>query len=83
MTGAPVVMAFGLFEGGRRYRIVFEPLAGRVVPDGEQAGEPGPAGMASATLSTTLARYVSNLERQARLRPFNWFNFYDYWERRP
>jgi predicted LPLAT superfamily acyltransferase len=26
ITGAPVVMAFGLFRGGRRYEIVFEPL---------------------------------------------------------
>lgn len=27
ITGAPVVMVFGLFRGGRRYEIVFEPLA--------------------------------------------------------
>jgi predicted LPLAT superfamily acyltransferase len=26
ITGAPVVMVFGLFRGGRRYEIVFEAL---------------------------------------------------------
>jgi hypothetical protein len=33
ITGAPVVMVYGLFRGGRRYEIVFEPLAARGLPD--------------------------------------------------
>jgi predicted LPLAT superfamily acyltransferase len=56
VTGAPVVMAFGLFRGRRRYEIVFEALA---------APEAAP--------------YAAILERQARLAPYNWFNFYDFW----
>jgi predicted LPLAT superfamily acyltransferase len=56
ITGAPVLTIFGLYRGGRRYEIVFEPLA---------SPQPAP--------------YVAILERQARLAPFNWFNFYDFW----
>lgn len=65
ITGAPVVTMFGLFRGGRHYDIVFEPLAARV----ENA----------AQLLQCLQSYVAILERQARNAPYNWFNFYDYW----
>ena len=57
ITGAPMVMVFGLFRGGRRYEIVFEPLG-----------------------THALQCYVESLERHARLSPYNWFNFYDYWD---
>ena len=33
ITGAPVVMVFGLFRGGRRYEIVFEPLETHALRD--------------------------------------------------
>lgn len=56
IAGAPVVMVFGLFRGGRRYEIVFEPLK-----------------------THALQSYVESLERHARIAPYNWFNFYDYW----
>lgn len=65
ITGVPVVTMFGLFRGGRHYDIVFEPLAARV--------ENGPQ------LDQCLQSYVAILERQARNLPYNWFNFYDYW----
>lgn len=64
ITGAPVLTVFGLFEAGRRYRIVFESL-------GDDAGHP--------TAQSLQAAYVELLERQARRSPYNWFNFYDYW----
>lgn len=32
ITGAPVLMVFGLFRGGRRYEIAFEPLAESTLP---------------------------------------------------
>lgn len=71
LTGAPVVMAYGLFRGGRRYEIVFEPL-GETGTEGAQASlPPAPARI--------LECYVASLERQARHTPYNWFNFYDYW----
>lgn len=65
ITGAPVVTVFGLFRGGRQYEIVFEALAQHVDP--------------GASLQQNLQGYVAILERQARTSPYNWFNFYDYW----
>jgi predicted LPLAT superfamily acyltransferase len=65
ITGSPVIMVFGLFRGGRRYDIVFEPL-----PE-VSAGAAG--------VDQSLQAYVASLERQARLTPYNWFNFYDFW----
>jgi len=71
ITGAPVVMAYGLFRGGRRYEIVFERL---VEPRAEGTQDSLPRDPAHA-----LQCYVASLERQARQAPYNWFNFYDYW----
>lgn len=71
LVGAPVVMAYGLFRGGRRYEIAFEPL-------GEAPAE-GAQGSLPPTPARILQRYVASLERQARHFPYNWFNFYDYW----
>lgn len=66
---APVLMCFGLYEGGRRYRIVFD--------------EFGPAAAATGrgeALRPTVTRYAEHLEAEARRRPLNWFNFYPYWD---
>jgi predicted LPLAT superfamily acyltransferase len=71
LTGAAVVMAYGLFRGGRRYEIVFEPLQEPGAKGAQDSLPPAPA--------RALQRYVACLERQARLVPYNWFNFYDYW----
>lgn len=72
ICGAPVVMVYGLFHGGRRYEIVFETLAERIEV-AEQAKLTG--------LSHYLQSYVTCLERQARRCPYNWFNFYDFWRK--
>jgi predicted LPLAT superfamily acyltransferase len=71
ITGAPAVLVFGLFCGGRRYEIVFEPLGKRRAEDAEHSLPPGPA--------HALGCYVERLEHHARRSPYNWFNFYDYW----
>ena len=71
ITGAPVVMMFGLFRGGRRYEIVFEPLGKQCFESGEYPMSPAPA--------RALQCYVERLEHHARHAPYNWFNFYDYW----
>lgn len=71
LTGAPMVMAYGLFCGGRRYEIAFEPLSEARAEGGQDSCSPAPA--------RVLQRYVASLERQARHFPYNWFNFYDYW----
>ncbi|MCE9659902.1 MAG: acyl-CoA synthetase [Burkholderiales bacterium] len=67
-AGAKVLVGFGLYEGGARYRIEFL--------DG---GDPAPAGSRGAALQPAIDRYVQVLERYARRYPLNWFNFYPYW----
>lgn len=65
---APVLMCFGLYEGGNRYRIEF--------------AEFGPAAARTAhgeALQPVLDRYAQRLEHYARRYPLNWFNFYPYW----
>lgn len=64
----PVVLFFGLYQGGRQYDIHFEPLADRIQLDPAQRSE---------ALRPLIERYVSRLEHYCRLYPYNWFNFYD------
>jgi predicted LPLAT superfamily acyltransferase len=71
VLGAPVMMAFGLWLGPRRYRIVFQPLAERVVLDRADR---------QASLAAAAARYVAALEAVVLAHPRNWFNFYEFWE---
>jgi predicted LPLAT superfamily acyltransferase len=67
----PVVLCFGLYLGGNRYRLVFEPLADRVnIPRHNR----GPA------LDALIARYAKRLEHYVYVAPYNWFNFYDFWQ---
>jgi predicted LPLAT superfamily acyltransferase len=68
----PVLLCFGLYLGGNRYRLVFEPFAERVaIPRGQR----GPA------LDALLTRYAQRLEHYVRVAPYNWFNFHDFWQR--
>ena len=70
----PVVLGFGLYRGGNRYELVFESFAdGIEVPRGQRA----------AALSALIRRYASRLETCARSAPYNWFNFYDFWQPHP
>jgi len=67
----PVFLFFGIYRGGNRYDIYFEHFADpAAVSRGERDG-----------LMTELAeRYAGRLEHYARRAPFNWFNFYDFWQ---
>ena len=66
----PVVLAFGLYRGGNRYELAFETFSdGLDIPRAERA----------TALSTLIRRYATRLEHYARLAPYNWFNFYDFW----
>ena len=33
-----------------------------------------------AALQSWVEGYAQQLERQCRLAPYNWFNFYDFWQ---
>jgi predicted LPLAT superfamily acyltransferase len=67
---APVVLFFGLYLGGRRYAIHFEPFAEELDIARQDRG---------AQLQPWVRRYAARLEHYCRLAPYNWFNFYDFW----
>jgi predicted LPLAT superfamily acyltransferase len=66
----PVVLGFGLYRGGNRYDLVFEPFS-----DGLDIPRP----RRNAEIAALIRRYAERLEHHARSAPFNWFNFYDFW----
>lgn len=66
----PVVFMTGLYLGGNRYAIHFEPLA-----DFSDV----PAGQREAAVETAIARYAALLDQYCRAAPYNWFNFFDFW----
>lgn len=68
---APVMIAFGVWTGRRRYEVHFEPFADRIVVDRRSR---------QAQLEGVTARYAAHIEDVARRFPYNWFNFYDFWE---
>ncbi|MFP7723407.1 LpxL/LpxP family acyltransferase [Lysobacter sp. A3-1-A15] len=67
----PVVLAFGLYRGGNRYDLDFE-----VFSEGLSITRHN----RTAQLGDLVARYALRLEEHARRAPFNWFNFYDFWQ---
>jgi predicted LPLAT superfamily acyltransferase len=67
----PVIFMTGLYLGGNRYDIHFETLADfSDVQRGERAGQ----------VQAALARYVALLEKYCRAAPYNWFNYFDFWQ---
>jgi predicted LPLAT superfamily acyltransferase len=67
----PISLAFGLYRGGNRYDLVFESFS--------DAGIDLPRSQRKAQLATLIQRYAARLEHHARQAPYNWFNFYDFW----
>ena len=67
----PVFLSFGLFRGGNRYDLHFERFAESVRIDRNAR---------TAALSQVVQRFADRLSHYARLAPFNWFNFYDFWK---
>jgi predicted LPLAT superfamily acyltransferase len=67
----PVVLCMGIYLGGNRYRLIFEAFSDGIdIPRANRAAE----------LEAVVARYASRVEHYARVYPFNWFNFYDFWQ---
>lgn len=70
LLDTPVLLCFGLYRGGNRYALHFEHFADRIeIPRSER----------NLRLDAWVARYAARLEHHARLNPYNWFNFYDFW----
>lgn len=68
----PVIFMAGLYRGGRRYDVRFEPLADFSIPARDTAER-------ERQLRQALQDYVHRLEALCREAPTNWFNFYDFW----
>lgn len=71
LLGVPVQLGFGLYRGGRRYDLRFEPFADCIDL---------PRAQRQAGLQALIHRYAARLETVARDAPDNWFNFYDFWQ---
>ena len=72
MMHCPVVLFFGLYRGGNRYEIYFERFADEIRLDRERRAE---------EIQSWMQRYVTRLEHYSALAPYNWFNFYPFWDR--
>ena len=66
----PVIFMTGLYRGGKRYDIHFEPLA--------DFSAMAPRGRALA-VEAAMTRYAALLEKYCYSAPYNWFNFFDFW----
>lgn len=69
----PVILAFGLYRGGNRYEIHFELLAEQLIINRQQR---------QADIQYWAQCYANRLESYLRIAPYNWFNFYDYWDQK-
>ncbi|MBB1075409.1 lipid A biosynthesis acyltransferase [Rhodoferax sp. 4810] len=70
VTGAPIILVFGLYRGGARYDVHFEVLTERVAIARAQR---------AAQVQQWARRYAERLAYYTRAAPLNWFNFYDFW----
>jgi predicted LPLAT superfamily acyltransferase len=77
MLRRPVIFIVGLYRGGNRYEVHYEELYDFSRLD-EIAREERTA-VTSAAIDSAIERYVARLEHYCRDAPYNWFNFYDYW----
>jgi predicted LPLAT superfamily acyltransferase len=69
--GVPIILGFGIYRGGNRYMAHFEVFTERLRLPRESR---------DAALAEFAQRYAQRLEKYVRDAPYNWFNFYDYWQ---
>lgn len=67
----PVVLAFGLYRGGRRYDVAFELFSPGLSIERQHRPQ---------QLQGLVERYAERLQHHVRSAPYNWFNFYDFWQ---
>ncbi|WP_241303633.1 acyl-CoA synthetase [Burkholderia stabilis] len=71
MLRRPVIFMTGLYRDGNRYDVHFETLA-----DFSDVRRDARA----AAVDAALARYVALLDKYCRAAPYNWFNYFDFWQ---
>jgi predicted LPLAT superfamily acyltransferase len=70
----PVVFMTGLYLGGNHYVIHFDSLADfSTVAQGQR----------DAAMQAAITRYAALLDQYCRKAPYNWFNFFDFWQSAP
>ncbi|WP_222566014.1 acyltransferase [Novilysobacter antarcticus] len=67
----PVLLGFGLYRGGNRYDLVFEMFDPCIRIERRQRQH---------ALQAIIQRYADRLQHHVRNAPYNWFNFYDFWQ---
>jgi predicted LPLAT superfamily acyltransferase len=70
----PVYLTFGLYSEPNRYDLYCEPFMEKVELPRKQRQE---------QLQAVVQRFAERLEAYCRLAPYNWFNFFDFWEGEP
>ncbi len=73
MLRRPVFFMTGLYLGGNRYQIHFEALA-------DFSDTPREA--RQAAMRAAQQAYAERLNHFCRLAPYNWFNFFDFWQKK-
>jgi predicted LPLAT superfamily acyltransferase len=66
-----VIFMVGLYRGGNRYRVVFEPVADFSATSPKARDD---------AVRAAVERYAALLDKYCRSDPFNWFNFFDFWQ---
>jgi len=67
---APIVLCFGMYRGGNRYDLYFEPFADELALSRRDR---------DGDVRAVVQRYAACLERHVRADPYNWFNWHDFW----
>jgi len=67
----PVLWMAGIYRGGNRYEIHVEPLADFSQVHRRDRDE---------AIASAVAAYAERLQHHCRSAPYNWFNFYDFWD---
>jgi predicted LPLAT superfamily acyltransferase len=67
----PVFFMAGLYRGKNHYHVVFERIADfSTLPPADR----------DAAVHAAIERYAGVLDRHCRSDPYNWFNFFDFWQ---
>lgn len=74
MLKRPVLFMSGLYLGGNRYAIHFEQLADFSATERTERDE---------AVRAAMVAYAACLERHCRATPYNWFNFFNFWQSHP
>jgi predicted LPLAT superfamily acyltransferase len=69
----PTILMLGLYRGGNRYHLVFESLADFSSVSREQRAH---------AIEEAIKRYAALLEKYCRSDPYNWSNWFDFWDDR-